>query len=222
MRPKGILAPVVSVIMLLAPLSVAKAEASSPTSGEASLTVPQLAPSPTAIYGMQAARAAQVYPAPRVGRSIDLQWRRLEIIASATSSLEPDNGPFRPDMPLDRFYLNSGFGERWHPALGGPDFHTGIDLAATMGTPVYAAFSGTVETAGNADSYGILVAIRHRNSIETLYAHLSRTAVKEGDPVERGQIIGYVGSTGRSTGPHLHFEVRKRGRAIDPMQYWAR
>jgi murein DD-endopeptidase MepM/ murein hydrolase activator NlpD len=94
--------------------------------------------------------------------------------------------------------------------------HPGFDLAATTGTPVAAAAGGTVVHAGPAGTYGNLVTLRHDNGFETRYAHLSSIDVKVGDRVEAGSGLGKVGSTGYSTGPHLHFEVRHGGKAIDP------
>ncbi|KGQ21549.2 LysM peptidoglycan-binding domain-containing M23 family metallopeptidase [Thermus filiformis] len=99
-------------------------------------------------------------------------------------------------------------------------YHTGIDLAAPYGTPIYAAKSGQVEVAGwSGWGYGLHVVLDHGGGVETLYAHLSRLAVRPGEWVEAGQVIGYVGSTGWSTGPHLHFEVRVGGSPRNPLAY---
>jgi murein DD-endopeptidase MepM/ murein hydrolase activator NlpD len=105
---------------------------------------------------------------------------------------------------------------RYHPILGGTRFHSGIDLAAPAGTPVVATSSGRVEMAGWSGGYGILVELDHGGSVETRYAHLSAVAVRPGQQVKAGQVIGYVGSTGRSTGPHLHYETRVAGRPTNP------
>lgn len=114
---------------------------------------------------------------------------------------------------------SSGYGERIDPIHQTRTMHAGVDLAARAGTPVAAAASGEVVHAGPAGTYGNLVRIRHADGFETRYAHLSRIDVRLGDRVERGQAIGAVGSTGRSTGPHLHFEIRKQGKALDPTSY---
>lgn len=99
-------------------------------------------------------------------------------------------------------------------------FHTGLDMAAPTGTPIYAAQSGQVEVAGwSSWGYGIHAIIDHGNSLETLYGHMSRLAVRPGQYVERGDLVGYVGSTGWSTGPHLHFEVRVGGTTRNPIAY---
>jgi len=111
---------------------------------------------------------------------------------------------------------SSGYGERFDPIQHKEIKHPGFDLAAPTGTTVDAAAAGTVMHAGPAGTYGNLIIIKHPDGVETRYAHLSATSVKEGDHVEAGQPIGAVGTTGYSTGPHLHFEVRKDGQTVDP------
>jgi len=111
---------------------------------------------------------------------------------------------------------SSGFGMRTDPINHTHSGHFGLDIAAREGTPVVAAMAGTVERAGAAGTYGNLVVLRHADGSETRYAHLSAIAVHRGDQVSAGAPIGAVGTTGRSTGPHLHFEVRRDGRPMDP------
>ena len=111
---------------------------------------------------------------------------------------------------------SSGYGLRADPIHGGTVNHPGFDLAAAPGTEVTAAASGTIVHAGPAGTYGNLVTVRHENGFETRYAHLSSIDVQIGDVVEAGADLGKVGTTGYSTGPHLHFEVRHDGKAIDP------
>jgi len=106
-----------------------------------------------------------------------------------------------------------------NPVLGGRRKHTGIDLAAPTGTPVYATADGVIGRADWFSSYGLYISINHGAKMETRYAHLSRLAVAAGDSVKKGDLIGYVGSTGRSTGPHLHYEVRVEGLAVNPIPY---
>jgi murein DD-endopeptidase MepM/ murein hydrolase activator NlpD len=113
--------------------------------------------------------------------------------------------------------VSSGFGYRRHPTLGGWRAHSGVDLAAAYGSPVVATTGGTVEEADWRGGYGLLVGIRS-GAVHTRYGHLSRLNVVAGQKVKPGDVIGYVGSTGRSTGPHLHYEVRVNGRAVDPMR----
>jgi murein DD-endopeptidase MepM/ murein hydrolase activator NlpD len=115
--------------------------------------------------------------------------------------------------------LSSGFGARVDPLGHGADFHPGLDIAAPKGAPVVAAAAGEVVHAGPAGTYGNMIAVRHADGTETRYAHLSAVDVKTGDRVAAGAHLGAVGSTGRSTGPHLHFEVRKAGKAVDPRPY---
>ena len=110
----------------------------------------------------------------------------------------------------------SGYGMRLDPVHGGTVNHPGFDLAAKEGTPVAAAAAGTVVHAGPAGTYGNLVTLRHDDGFETRYAHLSAVTVKAGDRVDAGQQLGNVGTTGYSTGPHLHFEVRHDGKTMDP------
>jgi murein DD-endopeptidase MepM/ murein hydrolase activator NlpD len=119
-------------------------------------------------------------------------------------------------MPVQG-HLTSGFGERFHPILGYERFHAGVDLGAPAGTPIVAAADGRVVSAGWAGGYGRLVAVLHTGGIETKYGHMSRIAAYAGETVRRGEVIGYVGSSGLSTGPHLHFEVTKNGRPVNPL-----
>jgi murein DD-endopeptidase MepM/ murein hydrolase activator NlpD len=121
--------------------------------------------------------------------------------------------------PIDGARMSSGFGMRRHPIMGYSKFHQGVDFAAATGTPIFAAGDGVVTAAEFQGGYGRIVIIRHRNGLETAYAHMSRfgRGLQVGDRLNQGDVIGYVGSSGRSTGPHLHFEVRVNGQAINPM-----
>ncbi len=115
--------------------------------------------------------------------------------------------------------ITSSFGYRTHPVLGYQRLHAGTDFGAPAGAPIVAADGGVVVTAGWLGGYGNTVVISHGGGIATLYGHQSRLAVGVGARVRRGQVIGYVGSTGMSTGPHLHFEVRVNGGPVDPVRY---
>ena len=112
--------------------------------------------------------------------------------------------------------ISSRYGMRKHPILGYRRMHTGMDFRARSGSPIYAATDGRVEFAGRNGGYGNYVRIRHEGNLKTAYAHLSRFAVRNGENVRRGQVIGYVGSTGLSTGPHLHYEMYRGNQRIDP------
>ena len=113
--------------------------------------------------------------------------------------------------------VSSGFGMRFHPILGRERFHKGVDLAARLGTPIHAAADGRITYAGWAGGYGRQVRIGHAQGLATAYGHMSRIAAAPGQFVHRGDVIGYVGSSGLSTGPHLHYEVFKNGRPVNPM-----
>jgi murein DD-endopeptidase MepM/ murein hydrolase activator NlpD len=113
-------------------------------------------------------------------------------------------------------HVTSSFGARIHPIDGGTKYHTGIDLRAPEGSPILAAESGVVKTAGQRGGYGNAVEIDHGGGLTTLYAHASELLVNPGENVKEGQPIARAGSTGHATGPHLHFEVRKDDRPVDP------
>jgi len=122
-------------------------------------------------------------------------------------------------MPLRHVRITSRFTyKRWHPILHRYRPHLGVDFGARRGTPLLAVNSGVVIFSGRKGGYGNVVKIKHRGGYVSLYAHQSKIRVKRGQKVKKGQIIGYVGSTGRSTGPHLHFGLYKRGRAVDPLK----
>jgi murein DD-endopeptidase MepM/ murein hydrolase activator NlpD len=120
--------------------------------------------------------------------------------------------------PINGARLSSGFGMRRHPVLGYGKMHKGVDFAAPTGTPIYAAGDGVVDYSGRRGSFGNYVRIRHNGQYATAYAHMSRISGKarKGARVKQGQVIGYVGTTGRSTGPHLHYEVLNQGTQVNP------
>ncbi len=123
-------------------------------------------------------------------------------------------------LPLEKSVLTSAFGNRISPITGKWKFHKGIDLAAPIGSSVFACRSGSVrKTVRNDAVYGNYIVIRHSNGMESLYAHLRDISVAENDHVDTGQVIGCVGVTGLTTGPHLHFEIKVNGEAFDPEQY---
>jgi len=124
-------------------------------------------------------------------------------------------------LPVAAVRITSGFGRRHDPLGRGDAFHSGIDFAGAVGTPVHAVGDGVVVEARYSNDYGNVVMIDHGQGLVTLYAHNSRLEVRPGDVVLAGQEISKMGSTGRSTGPHLHFEVRQYGQRIDPGRYLA-
>ena len=126
--------------------------------------------------------------------------------------------PYRKPV-IGEVEFTSGFGVRSDPFLGRPAMHTGLDFRAASGDPVRATANGKVASAGWAGGYGRMVEIDHGNGLATRYGHLSEIGVKVGDQIKIGQVIGEVGSTGRSTGPHLHYETRIDGEAVDPQKF---
>ncbi|MEL7729794.1 M23 family metallopeptidase [Citromicrobium bathyomarinum] len=151
-------------------------------------------------------------------RQLFASWQTLDIERSEpTVALPTVSVPSR--MPLEQARVSSSYGMRDHPVLRKRARHNGIDLAAPSGTPIYATADGIVERANYFGSYGNYIQIGHGNAIETRFAHLSRIVVKDGAQVRKGDLIGFVGSTGRSTGPHLHYEVRIDGNPVDPRPF---
>ena len=139
-------------------------------------------------------------------------WKKLEKVENgsiAIPSAEPVKGTA----------FTSGYGVRSDPFRGRAAMHAGIDLAGPLGTPIYATADATVGRSRWANGYGNLIELEHGKGIQTRYGHLSRSIVKEGQNVKRGQLIGYMGSTGRSTGSHLHYEVRIDGKAVNPVPF---
>jgi murein DD-endopeptidase MepM/ murein hydrolase activator NlpD len=132
---------------------------------------------------------------------------KREALAAATPSIWPAHG-----------WLTGTFGGRPDPFTGEPDFHQGIDISTDKGNPVYATADGTVASAAPAGEYGNLIVLTHEFGLSTRYGHLSRFNVHAGQRVARGDVIGYVGSTGRSTGAHLHYEILANGKQINPLQ----
>lgn len=133
-----------------------------------------------------------------------------------SAALLPAYGSMPSLMPVSATAMTSGFGFRRHPLLGTWRAHNGIDLAAMSGSPIVATSDGVVNTANWNGGYGLYVALDHGGGIQTRYGHMSRLNVQQGQPVRKGDVIGYVGSTGMSTGPHLHYEVRINGQAVKP------
>ncbi|RJR51305.1 MAG: M23 family metallopeptidase [Desulfobacteraceae bacterium] len=130
----------------------------------------------------------------------------LEILLTAVCADWPVSGDF-----------TSGFGIRKSPFTGRKEFHEGIDIAAGRGTPIFAPAEGIVESVGRLRGYGLQVSIEHGHGLVTSYSHLKKILVKAGQKVRKGQKIALVGNTGRSSGPHLHYEVRLNGVPLDPL-----
>lgn len=137
--------------------------------------------------------------------------------SSTVTNVTPSTSGFV--NPLSSYTVTCAYGWRIHPIWGDRRFHSGVDLAANQGTPIYAIAAGTVTTATYGEANGYYVSISHGNGYGSLYAHMTNYVVSAGDYVTQGQVIGYVGSTGWSTGPHLHFEIYVNGSTVNPMDY---
>ncbi|MGX7953462.1 M23 family metallopeptidase [Tsuneonella sp. HG249] len=140
----------------------------------------------------------------------------LRPIARMSASAAGMAVPALDRLPLSG-RLTSRFGMRGHPVLGGYRQHSGVDLAAPTGSPVLATADGVVTFADWRGGYGLLVSVEHGGGLQTRFGHLSRIMVRPGERISKGQLVGLVGSTGRSTGSHLHYEVRRNGSAVDPL-----
>ena len=138
--------------------------------------------------------------------------------SGSTSNVTPSTSGFISPLPGGA-YVTCAYGWRIHPTWGDRRFHYGVDLAASQGTPIYAIAAGTVTTATYGDANGYYVSISHGNGYGSVYCHMTNYIVSVGDSVSQGQVIGYVGSTGWSTGPHLHFEIHVNGSTVNPMDY---
>jgi murein DD-endopeptidase MepM/ murein hydrolase activator NlpD len=137
-----------------------------------------------------------------------------QVLLACTPAIQPVS-----NKDLER--IASGFGYRIDPIYKTMKLHAGLDFAAPQGTPIYATADGTVTTAGNTgNGYGNHVVINHGYGYETLYGHMVKVKVRSGEKVKRGQVIGWVGSTGKSTGPHCHYEVHKNGQKLDPVYFF--
>ena len=145
---------------------------------------------------------------------IEVMVKNKEKLLAAIPAIQPVS-----DKDLTR--IASGFGTRIDPVYKVPKFHAGLDFAAPIGTPIYATADGVVTDAGfDEGGYGNRVIIDHGFGYETLYGHMYKAKVRPGQKVKRGELIGYVGSTGKSTGPHCHYEVHKNGTPVDPVYYF--
>ncbi len=177
--------------------------------------------------GGQRVRIAETAPSLNVvgqalgqlSQFIDLRERRLTILDHLLASRGYTAPHFTFGEPANNVFVSSGFGERSDPFTGLNEFHSGIDFAGSAGTPIVAAADGVVGWVGTRAGYGHMVEVDHSNGLVTRYGHAQRTLVHSGEVVSKGQTIALIGSTGRSTGPHVHFEVLQGGVAVDPAQY---
>ncbi len=145
-------------------------------------------------------------------KGLFITWKKLNNLQAAVSSIPAY-------MPVKDYRYTSSYGVRYDPFNGGSAMHAGVDMAGPTGEPIYASADGVVSKAGTANGYGNLIELDHGRGIDTRYGHLSKILVHAGEHVVQGQEIGRMGSTGRSTGTHLHFEVRVDGRAVNPRPF---
>lgn len=150
---------------------------------------------------------------------IENRQQQLEVLESLLASKKIEDDTFVAGRPVAKGWISSRYGRRTDPFTGKSAFHGGIDFSAKAGTEITSVAAGVVTRAGKDRAYGYMVEINHGAGYVTRYAHNKENLVKVGDVVKKGQIIGLVGSTGRSTGAHVHFEVYKHGRSIDPATY---
>jgi murein DD-endopeptidase MepM/ murein hydrolase activator NlpD len=153
---------------------------------------------------------------PSAGGSVDPRFRRLGVSLARMDALQRGLQGVPQVIPAAGTHISSGFGYRTDPFAGSTAFHAGLDFKGPTGAPIYSAAKGSVTFVGRRPGYGNCIEVDHGNGLRTRYAHMSAFRARVGQQVLAGQLIGAVGSTGRSTGPHLHFEVRLNGQPINP------
>lgn len=151
--------------------------------------------------------------------TLDPRFARLGASLARMSALAHGLSSIPSTLPASLEFISSGFGYRADPFTGGGAFHAGLDFRGPIGAPIYAAATGVVSFAGVKQGYGNCVEVSHGNGLVTRYAHMSRIIAHEGLQVRAGEVIGQIGSTGRSTGPHLHFEVRINDQPVNPRPF---
>ncbi len=159
----------------------------------------------------------------RLEQMLYTQSKSFDFLANEAKTQKDRTAHIPAIQPVPEKFLRtmaSGYGTRIDPVYGTPKFHEGLDFSAPIGTPVYATADGTVQSAGWSGAYGNLIEIGHGYNYQTRYAHLSKMKVRAGQSVKRGDLIGEIGNTGKSTGPHLHYEVRYRGQPMNPVNYY--
>ena len=179
--------------------------------------------SPTVALSAMDDKAAQGGPlltlATSADGSIDPRFQRFAVSLARMDALERGVAGLPQVLPASLEYISSGFGYRLDPFTGAGAFHPGLDFRGPIGAPIYAAAHGIVSFVGQRSGYGNVVEIDHGNGLITRYAHMSGFRTVVGKPVEPGEVIGLIGSTGRSTGPHLHFEVRINDHPVNPRPF---
>lgn len=168
----------------------------------------------------------EVYKAPafmdvlnQLSKDIESREQQLDVMETLLTDRKMQNDVFIAGRPVTKGWMSSRFGRRTDPINGKLAWHNGVDFAGKQGADVVSVAAGVVVYAGARNGYGKMIEINHGGGFSTRYGHHKDLFVKVGDIVKKGQVIGLIGSTGRSTGPHVHFEVFKNGRAVDPSSY---
>lgn len=192
-------------------------------SAKAAQAISKLGLNPGTILAAFDDRSAQGGPLFRLATSadgsLDPRFERLGLSLARMSALERGLAGIPQVLPASQNYISSGFGYRSDPFTGGAAFHAGLDFKGPIGAPIYAAAKGTVSFVGQRQGYGNCIEIDHGNGLMTRYAHMSRFLAQPGQQVAPGTVIGAIGNSGRSTGPHLHFEVRIHDRPVNPRPF---
>lgn len=181
---------------------------------------------PPAVGGPEVAIDEDSYTAPdfqtmldQLGEQIEDRQQQLATLEALLANRKLQKDVFIAGRPISRGWMSSRFGRRTDPFTGRVAWHAGVDFAGKEGADIVAVASGVVTWADERYGYGNLVEVNHGNGFKTRYGHCKEVLVKVGDVIKKGQVIALMGSSGRSTGPHVHFEVYKHGRAVDPSTY---
>lgn len=181
---------------------------------------------PPALGGPEGANLGEAFQPPEFIQVIDQltdqiadREQQLDTLEALLAKRKIQRDVFIAGRPIKKGWMSSRFGRRTDPFNGNIAWHNGLDFAGKMGSDVISVAAGVVTWAGERSGYGNLVEVNHGNGYSTRYGHGSDVLVKVGDVVKKGQVVALMGSTGRSTGPHVHFEVYKHGRAVDPAAY---
>ncbi len=167
---------------------------------------------PVTAADIEASKSASTQSADPQFRALFNNWKKLDQLEQSLIAIPSAK-------PVANVSVNSNFGIRSDPFRGGAAMHSGVDIPGPIGTPIYATADGVVGRSGWVSGYGKLIELEHGKGIQTRYGHLSQINVAAGTKIKRGQLIGLMGSTGRSTGSHLHYEVRLEGRAVNPIPF---
>lgn len=190
---------------------------------KASETIRKLGLNPNAMLASLNNRAAEGGPllklATSADGSLDPRFQRMGMSLARMEALERGLAGIPQVLPASLDFISSGFGYRADPFTGGAAFHAGLDFRGPVGAPIHAAAKGVVSFAGVRQGYGNCIEISHGNGLMTRYAHMSRFVAHIGQKVTAGEVVGAIGNTGRSTGPHLHFEVRINDRPVNPRPF---